>query len=59
MALQLRAPPDVAETDRSPVARFIQTTEHDDILILPVGRACVIHSVIGPVAGQPCEETLP
>lgn len=34
IAFQLRASPDVAETDRSPVARFIQTSEHDDILIL-------------------------
>ncbi len=41
MALQLRTPPDVAETDRSPVARFIQTTEHDDIVILLYNLATI------------------
>lgn len=41
VALQLRAPPDVAETDRSPVAGFIQTSEHDDILILLYNLATI------------------
>lgn len=41
MALQLRAPPDVAETDRSPVARFIQTSKHDDIVILLYNLATI------------------
>lgn len=39
--LQLGAPPDVAETDRSPVARFIQTSEHDDIIILLYNLATI------------------